>query len=121
MGICWWSPSYLRVRSALDDVSFCGVLSRRSVRPASRCGNHRSYLHAHFPKHGNDDRIAADHWCAVATNQLQRFFCANDHVWPRPREQCLDPSKNSRVTTYARTRLGGVPAIATHFEPRDLL
>ncbi len=53
---------------------------------------------AFFSKHGNDDCHAANHRCAAALDQLQRFFRVDDHVWPRTREQRLDPPKNPRVT-----------------------
>ena len=66
-------------------------------RSASGHRDHGTYLHAHLPKHRNDDRDAANYRCAVAINQLQRFLRANDYVWPRIGEQRVDSSKPSGV------------------------
>ena len=97
MGICRRDPSDRRIRLAPDDVFVRRLFRRGPARSASGHRDHGTYLHAHLPKHRNDDRDAANYRCAVAINQLQRFLRADDHVWPRVGEQRVDSSKPSGV------------------------
>src|SRR5262249_17868285 len=112
-GICWRNTSYWRVRPSPDDVSFCCVLCRRPIGPASGRGDHCSHLYAHFSKRGNDDRDAANHGCAATLDQLQWFFRVNDHVWSGTREQRLDSSKSFRVMANSCRGSWQLPVLQT--------
>src|SRR4029453_1589817 len=98
MGIYWRNVSYRRIRTASIDLSFCCFLCRRSIRAPSDDWDHSAYLHKHLSEYWNDHRAAANYRRAIAVDQLQRLIRTDDHVWPRAREQRLDPSKNPRVT-----------------------
>jgi hypothetical protein len=74
------------------------------IRSSSRRRRHCAYLYAHLPKRRNDDRDAANHWSAIAVNQLQRLVRARDHVRPGLGQQRLDPSQRSRVTRLIRVQ-----------------
>ncbi len=51
--------------------------------------DHCAHFHPHFSERRDDDFDAPHHWCAVASDQLQRLLRAHDHVRPRHREQHL--------------------------------
>ena len=70
-------------------LSFRCLLRRRSIWTAARDRCHGADLYAHFSKCRDDDCLDADHRCAVAAHQLQRFLCPHDHVWSWHREQRL--------------------------------
>src|SRR5262249_11722183 len=111
MGICRRNSSHGFVRLASDDMSFRCFFRRRAIGLASCGGVVGAGLHALLPKCRNDDRHAANHRCAAAANQLQRFLRADDHVWSGFGEQRLDSSQYSCVTTLGiarpvRTRCG---------------
>ena len=81
MGICRRNVSHRGVRIALINVSihhpFSPVINSVLLLVV---GITELNFHAHFPKHGNDHFNVADHRCAAATHQLQRFVRVDDHV-----------------------------------------
>ena len=86
MGICRWNSSHRRICLAPVNVSFRRFFRRGSVGSSSRHRRYCTYLHAYLPKRRNDDRDAANHWRAIAINQLQRLVRADDHVRLGPGE-----------------------------------
>ena len=86
VGVCRRHVSHWWVCLAPRDVSLRCLFRGRSIRSPPRRWRHRPHLHAYFSERGHDDLDVANHGRAVASDQLQRFFRAHDHVRPRDRE-----------------------------------
>jgi len=120
MGICRRDPSDRRIALLLMTCLFVAFFAGDQLGLLLVIGITGTYLHAHLPKHRNDDRDAANYRCAVAINQLQRFLRADDHVWPRVGEQRVDSSKPSGVIGPAGCATGQ-PITGNQYVANDFL